>query len=84
MKYADEQRRVRALIAKRYPFKGVKNYFTDSLLYSDSLETDENLQLEKSDSSNEVNTEPETEEECLWKINPFIMSIDKLQYHYQC
>ena len=46
MKYADEQGRVRTLIVERYPFKGVENYFTDSLLYQDSLETDEKLQPE--------------------------------------
>jgi len=68
MEYAYEHERVMTLIAKRHPFKGIKNYFTDSLLYQDFLETDENLQPEESDSSNEVDTEPNTEEECLWKI----------------
>ena len=42
MKYVDEEGKVRMLIAKRHPFKGVKNYLTDSLLYQDSHETDEN------------------------------------------
>jgi len=41
-KYVDEDGKVRTLIAERYPFKGVKNYFTDFLLYQDSLETNEN------------------------------------------
>ena len=31
IKYADEDGKVRTLIAERHPFKGVKNYFTDSL-----------------------------------------------------
>jgi len=44
MKYANERGRVKILIAKTHPFKGVKNYFTDSLLCQDFLETDENLQ----------------------------------------
>jgi len=30
------------LIAERHPFKGVKNYFTDFLVYQDSLEIDKN------------------------------------------
>ena len=33
MKYIDGSEKVRTLIAKRHPFKGVENYFTDSLLY---------------------------------------------------
>jgi len=31
MKYTDEEEKVRMLITKWYPFKGVENYFTDSL-----------------------------------------------------
>ena len=31
IKYADEWERVRTLIVEKYPFKGVENYFTDSL-----------------------------------------------------
>jgi len=52
------------LIAERHPFKGVENYFTDSFLYQDSLETNENPQPEEPDSDNENDTEPEAEEEC--------------------
>jgi len=33
MKYADEEGVVRMLIAEKHLFKGVKNYFMDSLLY---------------------------------------------------
>ena len=39
MKYTDESGEVRTLIAEKHPFKGVENYFTDSVLYQDSLET---------------------------------------------
>jgi len=62
MKYTDEQRRVRTLIVEGHPFKRVENYFVDSFLYLDSLETDENLQLEESDSGNEADMEPEAKE----------------------
>jgi len=41
------------LIAERHPLKGVENYFTDSLLYQDSPETNENPQPEELDSGNE-------------------------------
>jgi len=80
MKYVDEDGKVRTLIAKRDMFKGVENYFTDSLLYQDSLEIDENPYPEEHDSGNEANTEPE-EEECLWEINPLVTSIDKLNFN---
>jgi len=62
MKYVDEEGKVRTLIAERHPFKGVENYFTDFLLYQDSLEVDENSHPEEPDSGNEAYTEPE--EEC--------------------
>jgi len=79
MKYVDEDGKVRILIAERYPLKGVENYFTDSLLYQDSLETDENPHPEEHDSGNEVAIEPE--EECLWEINSLVTSIDKLNFN---
>ena len=77
MKYVGGDEKVRTLIAKRHPFKGVENYVTDSLFYQNSLEADENPHPEELDSGNEADTEPE-EDECLWKINPVVMSIDKL------
>ena len=64
MKCVDEDRKVRMFIVERHPFKEVENYFTDSLLYQDSLEADENPHLEEPDSGNEADTEPE-EVECL-------------------
>jgi len=69
MKYIDEDGKVQTLIAERHPFKGVENYFTDSLLYQDSLEKNENPQPEEPDSGNETDIEPEAEEECLWELN---------------
>jgi len=66
------------LIAERHLFKGVENYFTDSLLYQDSLETNENPQSEEPDSGNEADIKPEAEEECFWELNPLVMSINKL------
>ena len=42
------------MITEKYPFKGVENYFTDSLLYQDYLERNENPQPEEPDSDNEV------------------------------
>ena len=53
MKYVGKDEKVRMLITERHPFKGVKNYFTNSLLYQDSLEADENSHPEELDSSND-------------------------------
>jgi len=78
MKYIDESGKVRTLIAERHPFKGVENYFTNSLLYQDSLETNENLQPEEPDSGNEADTDPEAKEERLWELNSLVTSINKL------
>src|SRR3954468_22631997 len=38
MKYVDAQGQVRTLVAEQRPFKGVKNYFTDALLYQEAHE----------------------------------------------
>jgi len=64
MKYVDEEEKVRTLIAERHPFKGVENYFTNSLLYQDSFKADENSHPEELDSGTDADTEPE-EEKCL-------------------
>ena len=79
MKYIDEDRKVRTLIAERHPFKVVENYFTDSLLYQDSLEVDENSHPEEPDSDNKADTDPK-ENECLGEINSLVTSIDKLNF----
>ena len=72
MKYSNKGV-VRTLITERYPFKGVENYFTDSLLYQVPLEAAENPSPEDSYSISEADTELEAEEECLWEINPIIL-----------
>ena len=62
---------------ERHSLKRVENYFTDSLLYQDSLEDDKNPPPEELDSCNEADTEQE-EDECLWEINHLVTSIDEL------
>ena len=78
MKYIDGDGKIWTLISKKHPFKGAENYFTDSLLYQDSLEIGDNPQPEEPDSSNEADIEPEAEEECIWELNPLVTSINKL------
>ena len=70
MKYVDEEGKVRTLSAEKHLFKGVKNYFIDSLLYQASLEANENPHPEEPNSGNEADTKHE-EEECLWEIGPW-------------
>ena len=62
MKFIDESRKVRTVIAERHSFKGAENYFTDSLLYPDSLEMNENPQPEEPDSGNEANVDLDAED----------------------
>ena len=62
-------------------FKGVENYFTNSLFYQDPLEATEDSSSEDSDSGNDVDTEPEAVEEYLWEINPLVTNIDKLGFN---
>lgn len=57
MKYADEEGEIITLITKKQPFKGVENYFTNSLIYRYSLETTENPPLEDRNSNNEADIE---------------------------
>ena len=78
MKYIDGSGKVRTLIAERHPFKGVENYFRDSLLYQNSLETNKNPQPDGPDSRNEADIELEAKEECMWELSPLVMSINKL------
>jgi len=57
MKYADEEEKIKTLIVEKHIFKGVENYFTDSLLHQDSLEVARNSLLEDPDSGNEADVE---------------------------
>ena len=66
------------LNVKKNPFKAVENYFTDFLFYQDPLKPAEDKTPEDYDSDNKADTELEPEEECLWEINPLVMSVDKL------
>ena len=81
MKYIDEEGEVRILIAKKHPFKGMVNYFMDSLLYQYPFEAAEDPSPEDWDSGNEADTETDTEEEYLWEINSRVTSIDKLNFN---
>lgn len=62
MKYVDDWGKVQTLIIDQHQFKGIENYFTNSLLYQDQLES--SPKLEGPDFSNEADIEPESDNEC--------------------
>lgn len=62
MKYVNQDGDVRTLVVDKQPFKGVENYYTDALLYTDSCKADP--RPKELDSGDEVDIEPEPTEEC--------------------
>lgn len=58
MKYYDEHWEVRMLIAEKQHFKGMENYFIDTILYEDILETSREPTRKSYDSDNEIDFEP--------------------------
>lgn len=61
MKYVDEQRNVKTMVAEKKHFKGVENYFTNALLYANALQAVERSSLSEFDSDNKANSESEPE-----------------------
>src|SRR5436190_8662200 len=71
MKYVDTRGQVRTLVAEQRPFKGVKNYFIDALLYQEAHEVvvQENDELELSnDADRESASESDNGSE-EWELN---------------
>ena len=55
----DDNATVRTVFAKKQPFKGVENYFTNALLYQEANKVAKELLLEDDDSGNKTDSEPE-------------------------
>jgi len=55
----DDNATVRAVFAENQPFKGVKNYFIDALLYQKANKVAKESLLKDDDSDNEADSEPE-------------------------
>lgn len=60
------------LVTKRQPFRGVENYFTNSVLYRDSLEADP--QPEEPDYGDNADIESESDDEYTWELDYSIMA----------
>ena len=58
-KYVEDNATVRTVFTEKQPFKGVKNYFTDVLLYQEADKVAKEPLLESDDSGNEANSGPE-------------------------
>jgi len=54
---SDDKAMVRMVFAKMQPFKGVENYFTDSLLYQENSKVAKEPSPDDIDSGNEANSE---------------------------
>jgi len=60
MKYIGENGKVRTSIAEKHPFKRVENYFTDFLLYQDSLEIDDSHSKEPTLTTKQIQSQKKT------------------------
>ena len=68
-KYIEDDATVRTVFAEKQPFKGVKNYFTDALLYQETSETSKEPLPDNDDSGNEADSESEGDTQLLWSMN---------------
>ena len=67
-KYIEDDATVQTVFAEKQPFKGVKNYFTDALLYQEVGKTPKELMPDYDDSGNEADSESQTCQP-LWSTN---------------
>ena len=58
-KYVEDDATIRTIFAEKQPFKGVKNYFTDALIYQEVSETSKDSLPDNDDSGNEADSESE-------------------------
>nr|ABD63076.1 hypothetical protein 17.t00003 [Asparagus officinalis] len=76
IKYVDKSGEVRTVIAEKQPFKGVENYFTDSIHYLNGEPIDVPL-VEDLDSGNEADTESDYEHGLIFNnIEPIIIDLE--------
>jgi len=64
------------VFAEVQPFKGVKNYFTDSLLYQENIEQLKQSLLDDLDSGKEADSESEEDMPATISVEPIIAYLD--------
>ena len=67
---------VRTVFAAKQPFKGVKNYFTDALLYQETGETSKQPLPDDDDSGNEANSESKADVPSILINEPIIACLN--------
>jgi len=67
------------VFAKKYPFKGVENYFTDALLYQEANNVSKELLLEDDDSGNETDSESEEDTPTTFACEPIVAYLNDPQ-----
>jgi len=71
-KYVRDNAVVRTVFAKVQPFKGVENYFTDSLLYQEDIEPLKQSLPDDVDSGNEMDSESKEDVPATLSIEPIM------------
>ena len=78
MKYVSESGEVKTVVAEKQPFKGVENYFTDSIHYLDGEPFEVPL-IKEPDSGNEADIESEYEQGLVFNnIEPVVIGLEDL------
>jgi len=67
------------VLAEKLPFKGVKNYFTDALLYQEANKVSKEPLLEDDDSDNEADSESEEDTPATFACEPIIAYVNDPQ-----
>jgi len=67
------------VFAKRQPFKGVKNYFTDALLYQEISKAPKELLPDDDDSGNEADSESESDTPAIPACEPIVANFNDPQ-----
>jgi len=75
-KYVDDKAMVRTLFTETQPFKRVKSYFTDSLLYQETRKVRKELLPYDIGSGNEANSESEEDTLVTFAMEPLVAYLD--------
>ena len=68
-KYVEDDATVRTVFAEKQSFNGVKNYFTDALLYQKISKASKQPLPNDDDNGNEADSESEGDMPALWPVN---------------
>ena len=77
IKYIKNYATIRTVFAEKQPFKGVKNYFTDALLYQEVNKTSKDSSPDNDDSDNEADSESEGDTPAMLVSEPIIALIGR-------